>query len=177
MPASKVASFLSSQIAFHFVQARTVASMASSTVPHQIMSSRGNWMPVMFGASSFHVKSWGHGAVCNKCAIDPTLFRKVAAGRLRSRLGITRAAMDDDDGKSVALEKQKLEDGKGINTRINAGEDKKAASRAEIQRERNTAIITGAVSVLLGVGYLVLIQLLDTRGIELIPPPPEAFDP
>ncbi|KAG6548783.1 hypothetical protein Mapa_009544 [Marchantia paleacea] len=55
--------------------------------------------------------------------------------------------------------------------------DKKAAARAEVQRGKQTALITGAISVLLGVGYLVLIQLLDTRGIELIPPPPEAFDP
>ncbi|KAL3680050.1 hypothetical protein R1sor_023006 [Riccia sorocarpa] len=100
----------------------------------------------MFGASSFHVKSWGHGAVCNKCAIDPAPFRKVVAGgRWRSRLGTARAAMDDDDDKgrsssSAALEKQKSEDAKGINS----GEDKKAA---------------------------------NTRGIELIPPPPEAFDP
>ncbi|KAL3693064.1 hypothetical protein R1sor_006715 [Riccia sorocarpa] len=121
-------------------------------------------------AISLHVKSWG----------DPAPFRKVAvAGRSRTRLGTARAAMDamddDDDGRpsSSALEKQKSEDARGINS----GEDKKAASRAEIQRGRNTAIITGAISVLLGVGYLVLIQLLDTLGIELIPPPPEAFDP
>ncbi|KAL3698120.1 hypothetical protein R1sor_012196 [Riccia sorocarpa] len=156
--------------------------MASSTFPLQIMSSRGNWMPVMFGVSSFHVKSWGDGAVCNKCAIDPAPFRKVAAaGRSRSRLGTARAAMDDDDddGRSsssaaLEIEKQKSENAKGINSgEDNSGEDKKAASRAEIQRGRNTAIITGAISVLLGVGYLVLIQLLDTRGIELIPPPPE----
>ncbi|CAM6098951.1 unnamed protein product [Calypogeia fissa] len=55
--------------------------------------------------------------------------------------------------------------------------DKKAAAREEIQKGQTTAIITGVISVLLGVGYLVLVQLLDTRGVNLVPPPPEAFDP
>eukprot|EP00898_Chlorokybus_atmophyticus_P005582 jgi/Chlat1/6024/Chrsp4S06325 len=40
-----------------------------------------------------------------------------------------------------------------------------------------TAILTGAFAVLLGVGYLLLVQLLDTRGVNLIPPPDEAFRP
>jgi hypothetical protein len=42
---------------------------------------------------------------------------------------------------------------------------------------QGTAIITGAVSILFGVAYLVLVQLLDSRGGELLPPPPEAFGP
>lgn len=51
------------------------------------------------------------------------------------------------------------------------------AAEAEVKKGQRTAIITGAISVLLGVGYLVLIQLLDTRGVILVPPPPEAFNP
>ena len=42
------------------------------------------------------------------------------------------------------------------------------------QRGRWVAIVTGALSVLIGVAYLVLITLLDSRG-PLLPPPPEAL--
>ena len=41
-------------------------------------------------------------------------------------------------------------------------------------RARWVAIVTGALSVLIGVAYLVLITLLDSRG-ALLPPPPEAL--
>jgi hypothetical protein len=51
------------------------------------------------------------------------------------------------------------------------------AAEAEVKRGQTTAIITGAVAVLLGVGYLFLVQILDSRGVILVPPPPEAFDP
>ncbi|CAM6063501.1 unnamed protein product [Sphagnum tenellum] len=55
--------------------------------------------------------------------------------------------------------------------------EKRARAKAAQERGQATAIVTGAVAVLLGVGYLVLVRLLDTRGVTLIPPPPEAFDP
>ena len=41
-------------------------------------------------------------------------------------------------------------------------------------RGRWVAIVTGALSVLIGVLYLVLITVLDSRG-PLLPPPPEAL--
>jgi hypothetical protein len=40
---------------------------------------------------------------------------------------------------------------------------------------QGTAIVTGAISILFGVAYLVLVSLMDMRGGELQPPPPEAF--
>ena len=42
------------------------------------------------------------------------------------------------------------------------------------QRKKILALITGAISVLIGVIYLVLIILLDFRG-PILPPPSEAF--
>lgn len=42
------------------------------------------------------------------------------------------------------------------------------------QRGRWLAILTGAISVLIGVLYLILITVLDQRG-PLLPPPPEAL--
>ena len=41
-------------------------------------------------------------------------------------------------------------------------------------RGRWVAIITGALSVLIGFAYLALITVLDSRG-PLLPPPPEAL--
>ena len=41
-------------------------------------------------------------------------------------------------------------------------------------RRRWVAIMTGAISVLIGVLYLVLITVLDSRG-PMLPPPPEAL--
>jgi hypothetical protein len=41
-------------------------------------------------------------------------------------------------------------------------------------RGRWVAILTGALSILIGVAYLVLITVLDSRG-PLQPPPPEAL--
>ena len=42
------------------------------------------------------------------------------------------------------------------------------------QRGRWVAIVTGIVSVLIGVAYLALITVLDARG-PMRPPPPEAL--
>ncbi len=42
------------------------------------------------------------------------------------------------------------------------------------RRGRWVAILTGALSILIGVAYLVLITVLDSRG-PLQPPPPEAL--
>jgi hypothetical protein len=41
-------------------------------------------------------------------------------------------------------------------------------------RGRWVAIVTGALSILIAVAYLVLIAVLDSRG-PLLPPPPEAL--
>lgn len=43
-----------------------------------------------------------------------------------------------------------------------------------LQPGQGTAIVTGAISLILGIGYILLTVLLDSRG-ELLPPPPEAF--
>ena len=39
---------------------------------------------------------------------------------------------------------------------------------------QTTAIVTGAISILLGAAYIALVVALDSRG-EILPPPPEAF--
>ena len=49
-----------------------------------------------------------------------------------------------------------------------------SSSRAGERRGRWVAILTGAISILIGVLYLVLITVLDQRG-PLQPPPPEAY--
>ena len=42
------------------------------------------------------------------------------------------------------------------------------------RRGRWVAIVTGALSILIGVAYLALVTLLDRPG-PLLPPPPEAL--
>ena len=41
-------------------------------------------------------------------------------------------------------------------------------------RKRFLAIITCCISILIGVVYLIIITILDSRG-PMVPPPPEAF--
>lgn len=52
--------------------------------------------------------------------------------------------------------------------------DTETQPTAAARRGRWVAIITGAISVLVGVLYLAMIVLLDARG-PLQPPPPEAL--
>lgn len=51
------------------------------------------------------------------------------------------------------------------------------AEAPPLVKGQGTAIVTGAISVIFGIAYLVLVQMLDMRGGELLPPPPEAFIP
>mmetsp|Transcript_8911 Transcript_8911/g.22047 ORF Transcript_8911/g.22047 Transcript_8911/m.22047 type:complete len:117 (-) Transcript_8911:344-694(-) len=46
-----------------------------------------------------------------------------------------------------------------------------------LQQGQGTAIVTGAISIILGLAYFVLVFMLDSRGGEMLPPPPEAFGP
>jgi hypothetical protein len=39
------------------------------------------------------------------------------------------------------------------------------------KRSKLIAVITGAISLALGIGYLILVQFLDSRG-EMLPAPP-----
>jgi hypothetical protein len=40
-----------------------------------------------------------------------------------------------------------------------------------MQRSQWISVLTGVVAVLLGVGYLILVQILDWRGGEMLPAP------
>ncbi len=46
-------------------------------------------------------------------------------------------------------------------------------SEEDVKGAQMTAIVTGVVSVVLAVGYLALVQVMDSR--EFLPPPPEAM--
>lgn len=41
----------------------------------------------------------------------------------------------------------------------------------KLDRSKITAILTGAIALILGIAYLVIVQLLDFRG-EMVPAPP-----
>jgi hypothetical protein len=48
--------------------------------------------------------------------------------------------------------------------------------RSPREEGSTTALVTGAISVVIGLAYLALVAALNNRG-ELLPPPPEAFGP
>jgi hypothetical protein len=45
-----------------------------------------------------------------------------------------------------------------------------------MDRSKIVAVLTGAIALLLGVGYLLMVQLLDFRG-EMLPAPQSLADP
>ena len=50
-----------------------------------------------------------------------------------------------------------------------------AVEDPELKKGQFTAMWTGAVSVVFGVAYLVLVGVMNSRGDHLLPPPPEAM--
>ena len=65
---------------------------------------------------------------------------------------------DDVSGESVTEE--------NVETQVNS---------PGLAKGQGTAIVTGAISIIFGIAYLALVQVMDMRGGELQPPPPEAF--
>ena len=49
------------------------------------------------------------------------------------------------------------------------------AERPGLKKGQGTAIVTGIISIALAVLYLGLVQVMESRGNYLEPPPPEAF--
>ncbi|CAM6101194.1 unnamed protein product [Calypogeia fissa] len=110
--------------------------------------------------------------VRHSCPTPGYLWKESAQASPRRRVGRARVALEDES--SAGQETPTIS---SPPPPASPAVDKKAAAKVEIQKGQTTAIITGVISVLLGVGYLVLVQPLDTRGVNLVPPPPEAFDP
>lgn len=52
-----------------------------------------------------------------------------------------------------------------------------APSAPLLEKGQGTAIVTGAISVIFGIAYLALVYVMDMRGGEMLPPPPEAYLP
>jgi len=81
-----------------------------------------------------------------------------------------RAAGPGDDGKAEIGDRktdlQSLEE-------ENARKEEKVKEAAEVARGQRLAVITGAVSIIFGVLYLIGVQVLGSR--EMLPPPPEAL--
>jgi hypothetical protein len=51
------------------------------------------------------------------------------------------------------------------------------ATRAPLAEGQGTAIVTGGISLIFGLAYFALVYVMDMRGGEMLPPPPEAFLP
>ncbi|GBG88661.1 hypothetical protein CBR_g48191 [Chara braunii] len=98
------------------------------------------------------------------------------------RLGSLRRSVQRN-----ALQENSQSDGKGEvsgtgNDSVQPAPSGQQSSRSQqddpsYDRKRATAIISGAIALAFGVGYIVLVILLDSRGAVLVPPPPEAMIP
>lgn len=54
------------------------------------------------------------------------------------------------------------------------GGEEESQSGGGLKPGQGTAIVTGVISIVLGLAYIAITVALDSRG-ELLPPPPEAF--
>ncbi|GMH44414.1 hypothetical protein BSKO_12366 [Bryopsis sp. KO-2023] len=91
----------------------------------------------------------------------------------RKRL-VCRASQDEESkGADVKPVKENTTDPTGAPVTGNDSKEQQPPPGEE--KGQLTAIITGAASIILGVLYLVLVQFLDSRGANMLPPPPEAF--
>ena len=84
-----------------------------------------------------------------------------------------------NDGNDVEREPEaQSTDGTGnSNEPSRQAVNSKQQTQPSLARGQTTAIITGAISILFGIAYLALVQFMDMRGGELLPPPPEAYLP
>ncbi|KAG1676356.1 hypothetical protein FOA52_001151 [Chlamydomonas sp. UWO 241] len=46
---------------------------------------------------------------------------------------------------------------------------------AVLEKGQGMAVVTGGISIVFGVAYLALVYMMDSRGGQMMPPPPEAF--
>ena len=97
----------------------------------------------------------------------------VAAARESGPSGTTRrlVAARNDAGKTDQPTGKVVAEQQGdVNEPVAGSEVPKGLAKGQ-----GTAIVTGAISILFGIAYLALVQMMDMRGGELQPPPPEAF--
>nr|ABK22574.1 unknown [Picea sitchensis] len=141
-------------------------------------------MAVIFGGPTFHtlasLTQSTNRCLQSRCHAWSLLSRSIMRHRFQSHKYLKYgtsvehyaikpwASSDENDVTETPLNSDPV---------VNKTSDKKAEAEAKIKKGQITAILTGAITIILGVGYLVLVQLLDTRGVVLQPPPPEAFDP
>ncbi|KAJ7519760.1 hypothetical protein O6H91_20G054700 [Diphasiastrum complanatum] len=108
----------------------------------------------------------GNSLLFMRSQLCTSLKSKKQAFKLIERL---KVAEDDNNNSDISSSVE--------SALTSAPVDKKAQVKAVKEKGQATAIVTGVIAVLLGLGYLLVVQLLDTRGVILIPPPPEAFEP
>ncbi|KAK3243991.1 hypothetical protein CYMTET_46380 [Cymbomonas tetramitiformis] len=90
--------------------------------------------------------------------VQPFIFRGQRGGFIsRSNEGSTEAEKAPDAASTEEIQSE--------------GEEGKLA------KEQITAVFTGAAAIALGVLYLGLVSIMDSRGMQLQPPPPEAYLP
>ncbi|KAL4545877.1 hypothetical protein Ndes2526B_g05007 [Nannochloris sp. 'desiccata'] len=107
----------------------------------------------------------------NAAFVTHTRKMRISNVALRRPLHVCAAADQEPNNQQEQKPKVDSTDPVSNPPRVNAVPD------PSIARGQTTAILTGAISIIFGVAYLALVQFMDMRGGELLPPPPEAFIP
>ena len=98
------------------------------------------------------------------------------SGTDRAVAVVAKAGSDGGDNETkTEREVSPIAEDKSLQELKARREKEKEEEAAQIEKGQRTAVFTGAIAIALGVAYLVLVSLLDSRGGELKPPPPEAF--
>lgn len=123
------------------------------------------------------------GTMATRCSAKAGIRTRYGAGRnasmrKRTQTRVGRRGSNRRGGMCRATEEE------GARTDAPAKDSSAGAETAQEKEQKpglkegqGTAIVTGAVSLLLGVAYLALTLWLDQRGAQLQPPPPEAYLP
>ncbi|GAQ90597.1 hypothetical protein KFL_006600020 [Klebsormidium nitens] len=138
---------------------RQVSAQSKST---SVYVSKGADYTALFGKDS-----------SSKRGVALRLGLQVRRG-LRPRRSVRVQAEEPSDAeKEVQAKETLLRD--ALEEKSKKGEESKPEAGFKVEnRQQVTAIVTGIISVVLAFGYLSLISL-DSRGVNLIPPPPEAL--
>ncbi|CAI7745484.1 unnamed protein product [Closterium sp. NIES-54] len=152
-------------------------SLSSTSCTHHIVSSPGGPQSAL---SLLSLLSLAPRVSCvTRRAAPPSLPRFTATGArecaprraMPSRRALAARASSDDSGSAESSQSE------ASPKPPQAAQPATPPPQQGLVKGQVTAIITGAISLILAIGYLALVQLLDSRGLQMLPPPPEAFGP
>eukprot|EP00798_Chlamydomonas_sp_ICE-L_P011467 gene11467-34181_t len=88
-----------------------------------------------------------------------------------------RAAPDEEKAAAPAPEAPKVEGAAAPDAETPKKAEPAPVPMSPMDKGDGLSLVTGAISLLCGAGYLYIVSFFNQRGVDMIPPPPEAFGP